>query len=191
MGGNGTVAEQLSLDLPQARRELLAWYIISTRSSNIPSFGPTVISLRMKISALYNGLALSGLVGAQYFPPTPENVTKVNGLDGAYISFKEVSMIELAQSKHAKSLWQTEICETTPGVKSYAGYVHLPQGTTNDLGVYQNYTINTFWWFFESRKDPANAPLSIWMNGGPGSSSMIGLLSENGEHGLPTWPESH
>jgi carboxypeptidase C (cathepsin A) len=76
---------------------------------------------------------------------------------------------------------QPGICETTPGVKSYAGYVHLPPGILEDVGEAQNYNINTFFWFFESRKDPANAPLSIWMNGGPGSSSMIGLLSENGE----------
>lgn len=58
--------------------------------------------------------------------------------------------------------------------------VHLPPNTLADVDEYQNYTINTFFWFFESRKDPANAPLSIWMNGGPGSSSMIGLLTENG-----------
>lgn len=75
---------------------------------------------------------------------------------------------------------QPGICETTPGVKSYAGYVHLPPGTLADVGQNQNYSINTFFWFFESRKDPKNAPLSIWMNGGPGSSSLIGLLQENG-----------
>ena len=75
---------------------------------------------------------------------------------------------------------QPGICETTKGVKSYAGYVHLPPRTLGDLGEKQTYPINTFFWFFEARKNPSNAPLSIWMNGGPGSSSMLGLLSENG-----------
>ena len=86
---------------------------------------------------------------------------------------------------------QPGICETTEGVKSYAGYVHLPVGVVNDLGVNQNFTINTFFWFFESRKDPANAPLSIWMNGGPGSSSMIGLFQENGMQRISDNDTSH
>jgi hypothetical protein len=79
------------------------------------------------------------------------------------------------------TIGQNDLCETTDGVRSYSGYVHLPAGALADLGVQnQTYEINTFFWFFESRKDPANAPLSIWMNGGPGSSSMVGLLRENG-----------
>ena len=68
----------------------------------------------------------------------------------------------------------------TPGVRSYSGYVHLPAGTLGDLNEQQAYPINTFFWFFEARKDPQHAPLSIWMNGGPGSSSLLGLLVENG-----------
>ncbi|GAB7360241.1 hypothetical protein MBLNU230_g8001t1 [Neophaeotheca triangularis] len=99
------------------------------------------------------------------FPPEPEGITVLRSQfdSEVTISYKE-----------------TEICETTPGVRSYSGHVHLPPGTLSDLGEPQQYPINTFFWFFEARSDPTNAPLSIWMNGGPGSSSMLGLLVENG-----------
>ncbi|KAF9558963.1 serine carboxypeptidase [Agrocybe pediades] len=61
------------------------------------------------------------------------------------------------------------VCETTPGVYQASGY--------GDLTA----TESIWFWFFESRsKNPKNAPLALWFNGGPGSSSMIGLLQENG-----------
>ncbi|EEH06079.1 carboxypeptidase [Histoplasma capsulatum G186AR] len=100
---------------------------------------------------------------SQYFPPTPEDLRTVSLKNGLSISYK-----------------QTTICEATPGVRAYAGYVHLPPGTLEDVGVYQNYSINTFFWFFEAREDPINAPIAIFLNGGPGSSSMFGLFQENG-----------
>jgi carboxypeptidase C (cathepsin A) len=37
-----------------------------------------------------------------------------------------------------------------------------------------------FFWFFEARKDPANAPLSLWLQGGPGVPSITAALGENG-----------
>ncbi|KAF2839401.1 alpha/beta-hydrolase [Patellaria atrata CBS 101060] len=106
-----------------------------------------------------------GVAQAQFFPPEPSGVTTLESQFGGGITI---------------SYKNPGICETTDGVKSYAGYVHLPAGTLSDLQEAQNYSINTFFWFFESRNDPANAPLSIWMNGGPGSSSMIGLFQEVG-----------
>lgn len=56
------------------------------------------------------------------------------------------------------------VCETTPGVNSYSGYVDLAPDA------------HTFFWFFEARHNPAEAPLTVWLNGGPGSDSLIGLF---------------
>ncbi|CAK3786377.1 Carboxypeptidase C (cathepsin A) [Lecanosticta acicola] len=92
------------------------------------------------------------------FPPKPKDVTVVNSslIEDAGISYKENSL-----------------CETTPGVRSWAGYVHLPPGILSNLGVKnQTWPINTFFWFFQARdKRPRDAPTMIWLNGGPGSSS--------------------
>ncbi|OJD35134.1 carboxypeptidase s1 [Diplodia corticola] len=60
------------------------------------------------------------------------------------------------------------VCETTPGVNSYSGYIDLAPDA------------HTYFWFFESRRDPANDPITLWLNGGPGSDSMIGLFQELG-----------
>ena len=44
------------------------------------------------------------------------------------------------------------ICETTPGVKSYSGYVDIAKNQ------------HIFWWLFEARnQDPTTAPLTIWV----------------------------
>ncbi|KAJ7604274.1 Alpha/Beta hydrolase protein [Roridomyces roridus] len=60
------------------------------------------------------------------------------------------------------------ICETTQNVYQASGY--------GDIAANQS----IWFWYFDARKNPANAPLVLWFNGGPGSSSMIGLLQENG-----------
>ena len=70
-------------------------------------------------------------------------------------------------------------CTTVfPVQKQYTGYISLPPNTLSS--VRQNYSINTFFWFIEARNDPSSAPLTVFMNGGPGTSSMVGLFLENG-----------
>ncbi|KAF7586535.1 hypothetical protein BBP40_008690, partial [Aspergillus hancockii] len=64
------------------------------------------------------------------------------------------------------------------GAESYSGYARFPPNTMED--VQHEYPINSFFWYFKAKKNPHNAPLVIWMNGGPGASSIFGLFTENG-----------
>lgn len=56
------------------------------------------------------------------------------------------------------------ICETSPGVKIYSGYLDLDDDT------------HMFFWFFEARKHAETAPVTLWLNRGPGADSLIGLF---------------
>src|ERR1700760_3368692 len=71
---------------------------------------------------------------------------------------------------------KTTICETTKGVQSYSGYVNLPpdpaEGRLEEAHI--------FFWFFQARNNPDTAPLSLWLQGGPGVPSITAAVAENG-----------
>jgi vitellogenic carboxypeptidase-like protein len=52
----------------------------------------------------------------------------------------------------------------------YAGYI-----TVN-----KTWDSNTFYWFFPAMNGDSKAPLLMWMNGGPGATSLYGLFEELG-----------
>lgn len=105
---------------------------------------------------LLTSIALLASFAAAQFPPTPQGVTtkKVPNFPGVSISYK-----------------QTFICETK--AKGWAGYVHMPASYLKDVELSDDpYNISMFFWYFEARENPANAPTAIYLAGGPGESSM-------------------
>lgn len=67
---------------------------------------------------------------------------------------------------------QAQVKPFLPNVKSYSGY----------LTVDKVYNSNVFFWFFPKISNGTNAPLIVWLQGGPGTSSLYGLFCENGPY---------
>ena len=60
--------------------------------------------------------------------------------------------------------------------KMYSGYIQ----------VNETHNKNLFYWFVESQRDPANDPVVLWLQGGPGGSSLYALFVEHGPFRVDT-----
>merc|ERR1712142_990562 len=75
--------------------------------------------------------------------------------DGKIKEAQEASVVKLPEAPH---------------IPSFAGFI-----TVNEL-----FQSNMFFWYFPAAYDFENAPVVLWLQGGPGGSSLFGLFAENG-----------
>ena len=106
-------------------------------------------------ASIRSGLALPEPV-KRTLPAEPTGVKTIKSPNGVEIRYKEPG--------------KDGVCETTPGVNSYSGYVSL------------NETTNMFFWFFEARHNPATAPITLWLNG-----ESIDEHMGHSNHVVATW----
>ncbi|PIL27294.1 hypothetical protein GSI_10441 [Ganoderma sinense ZZ0214-1] len=71
-----------------------------------------------------------------------------------------------AFGEHKLRMTEPTLCD--PTVQQASGYLDIADDK------------HLFFWFFEARENPEDAPLVLWLNGGPGCSSTTGLLFELG-----------
>ncbi|KAJ7223859.1 serine carboxypeptidase [Mycena haematopus] len=124
----------------------------------------------MLLSWLLSFTAISSALGAKSAGQIPSR----NGAIGGVATTKaptveaEISQSSTTTPGKLRLVENSGVCETTPGVFQASGYGDISSNKS------------IFFWYFQARNNPATAPLSLWFNGGPGSSSMIGLFQELG-----------
>ena len=77
--------------------------------------------------------------------------------------------LETNQIDLARNLSQVHL-QSEYSYLSYSGY----------LTVNKTCNSNLFFWFFPAKNGQVDSPLLVWLQGGPGASSLFGLFSENG-----------
>ncbi|CAB0040177.1 unnamed protein product [Trichogramma brassicae] len=85
-------------------------------------------------------------------------------------------MIEAGEIKEARNaaMVQHKDMALMMEISSYSGY----------FTVNKEYNSNMFFWFFPAQMEPKNAPVVLWLQGGPGATSLFGLFTENGPYSV-------
>ncbi|XP_056405987.1 lysosomal protective protein-like [Hyla sarda] len=79
-----------------------------------------------------------------------------------------VGMPPAEAAPRADEIFDLPGLHTKPSFRQFSGFLKASSGK------YLHY------WFVECQEDPKSCPLVLWLNGGPGCSSLAGLLTEHG-----------
>uniref|UniRef100_A0A9J8BPR4 Carboxypeptidase n=1 Tax=Cyprinus carpio carpio TaxID=630221 RepID=A0A9J8BPR4_CYPCA len=79
-----------------------------------------------------------------------------------------LGVLEVSGAPNADEIKYLPGLSKQPSFKHYSGYFSVADNK------------HLHYWFVESQKDPAGSPVVLWLNGGPGCSSLDGLLTEHG-----------
>eukprot|EP00934_Nitzschia_sp_Nitz4_P007792 Nitzschia sp. Nitz4//scaffold84_size84139//2332//4211//NITZ4_005191-RA/size84139-augustus-gene-0.37-mRNA-1//1//CDS//3329559012//7782//frame0 len=79
-------------------------------------------------------------------------------------------------------VWLSDLIEELPGygvppTQHFSGFLNASEGCNLALNGPE---CNLHYWFALSESDPTKDPVVLWLNGGPGSSSLLGFLQEVG-----------
>lgn len=76
--------------------------------------------------------------------------------------------IESGKIDEARNL--SRVLPLKGNVTSFSGFITVDKDCKSNL----------FFWLFPAETSPETGPLSVWLQGGPGSTSLFGLFNENG-----------
>ncbi|KAF4616139.1 hypothetical protein D9613_011461 [Agrocybe pediades] len=99
--------------------------------------------------------------------------TSLNASEASPLQLSSIGSGEFTTLSHPRfpthriRVKKSHFCD--PTVNVYTGYLDVDAGAKH-----------MFFYFFESRRDPAKDDVMMWINGGPGCSSSMGLLMELG-----------